>query len=252
MSLGALYFLKMVFSPFSAIFDVQRLTVPHCANLKSNLNRFFYLKWAFFMKRDNFVGEIESNSGSWNVFISKLIIFRQKRQTKWTLSKTLSNFKCYKINISAVASRGDDSVTAAEMGLALTYAQTITQTLNFLIRVTAELEVNVRYENLWHDMSHGVTWWVTWWAEGAISRDYVICDVTFYELNSPIPQSRQIPNRGIVTQDYRKASLNMQFLYFYALRMGAKEMNAVMLKWPQVDLIWPFRLDFFKIEIVQN
>ena len=55
--------------------------------------------------------------------------------------------------------------------------------------------------------------------EGAISRDYVICDVTFYELNSPIPQSRQIPNRGIVTQDYRKASLNMQFLHVYALRI---------------------------------
>ena len=29
------------------------------------------------------------------------------------------------------------------MGLALTYAQSITQILNFLIRVTAELEVNV-------------------------------------------------------------------------------------------------------------
>merc|ERR1719391_1506658 len=29
------------------------------------------------------------------------------------------------------------------MGLALTYAQTITQILNFLIRVTAELEVNL-------------------------------------------------------------------------------------------------------------
>ena len=47
-----------------------------------------------------------------------------------------------------MVSRGDDSVTAADMGLALTYAQTITQILNFLIRVTAELEVNVRYENL--------------------------------------------------------------------------------------------------------
>ena len=160
-----------------------------------------------------------------NHFHRNLLFFRQKRQMKWTLSQSLSNFKCYKINISAVASRGDDSVTAAEMGLALTYAQTITQILNFLIRVTAELEVNVRYENLWHDMSHGVTWWVTWWAEGAISRDYVICDVTFYELSSPIPQSRQIPNRGIVTQDYRKASLNMQFLHFYALRMGAKELS---------------------------
>ena len=29
------------------------------------------------------------------------------------------------------------------MGLALTYAQSITQILNWLIRVTAELEVNV-------------------------------------------------------------------------------------------------------------
>ena len=35
------------------------------------------------------------------------------------------------------------SSSAATMGLALTYAQSITQILNFLIRVTAELEVNV-------------------------------------------------------------------------------------------------------------
>ena len=68
-------------------------------------------------------------------------------------------FKCSKINISAVVSRGDDSVTAADMGLALTYAQTITQILNFLIRVTAELEVNVRYDTIRHilvsrDRSH--------------------------------------------------------------------------------------------------
>ena len=99
-----------------------------------------------------FVEQNESNSGTFFIEIS---IFHQKRQMKWTLSQTLSNFKCYKINISAVASRGDDSVTAADMGLALTYAQTITQILNFLIRVTAELEGNVRYENLWRV---GVTW----------------------------------------------------------------------------------------------
>lgn len=43
----------------------------------------------------------------------------------------------------AVASRGGDAASAATMGLALTYAQSITQILNFLIRVTAELEVNV-------------------------------------------------------------------------------------------------------------
>jgi len=85
-------------------------------------------------------------------FSPKFVIFVKKSQMKWTLSKTWFNFKCSKINISAVVSRGDDSVTAADMGLALTYAQTITQILNFLIRVTAELEVNVRYENLWHDV----------------------------------------------------------------------------------------------------
>ena len=46
--------------------------------------------------------------------------------------------------ISAVSARGSDDITAADMGLALTYASSITQILNFLIRVTAELEVNVR------------------------------------------------------------------------------------------------------------
>ena len=45
--------------------------------------------------------------------------------------------------ISAVSARGSDDITAADMGLALTYASSITQILNFLIRVTAELEVNV-------------------------------------------------------------------------------------------------------------
>ena len=45
--------------------------------------------------------------------------------------------------ISAVISRGMDDISSADMGLALTYAQSITQILNFLIRVTAELEVNV-------------------------------------------------------------------------------------------------------------
>ena len=60
----------------------------------------------------------------------------------------LSIFKLIPVNtrisISAVASRGSDDITAADMGLALTYASSITQILNFLIRVTAELEVNVR------------------------------------------------------------------------------------------------------------
>ena len=36
------------------------------------------------------------------------------------------------------------------MGLALTYAQSITQILNFLIRVTAELEVNVSIKFNYH------------------------------------------------------------------------------------------------------
>ena len=69
------------------------------------------------------------------------------------------NTNLTKILISAVISRDDDSVSAADMGLALTYAQTITQILNFLIRVTAELEVNVRYDTIRHilvsrDWSH--------------------------------------------------------------------------------------------------
>ena len=60
---------------------------------------------------------------------------------KWGSTNHVARFQIN--HILAVISRGDDSVSAADMGLALTYAQSITQILNFLIRVTAELEVNV-------------------------------------------------------------------------------------------------------------
>ena len=47
---------------------------------------------------------------------------------------------------------------------------------------------------IWHDTSHiGVTWLVTWSAEEPISRDYVICDVTFYELKSLNPSKSSNP-----------------------------------------------------------
>lgn len=54
-----------------------------------------------------------------------------------------ANLIVFAVAIFAVASRGSDDITAADMGLALTYASSITQILNFLIRVTAELEVNL-------------------------------------------------------------------------------------------------------------
>ena len=45
----------------------------------------------------------------------------------------------------AVFTRDITSSSAADMGLALTYSLSITQVLNFLIRSTAELEVNVSF-----------------------------------------------------------------------------------------------------------
>ena len=93
-----------------------------------------------------------------------------------------------------MVSRDDDSVSAADMGLALTYAQTITQILNFLIRVTAELEVNVRYDAIRHILvSHDES------RDVHKERYHVIVSYVtsrFTNLNHPIPQrlqSRQNP-----------------------------------------------------------
>lgn len=53
-----------------------------------------------------------------------------------------ANLIVFAVAIYAVVTRGT-GISAADMGLALTYSMSITQILNFLIRTTAELEVNL-------------------------------------------------------------------------------------------------------------
>ncbi len=58
--------------------------------------------------------------------------------------ESFANLIVFSVAIYAVLSKNSDDSSAADIGLALSYSMSVTQILNFLIRSTAELEVNVR------------------------------------------------------------------------------------------------------------
>jgi len=57
--------------------------------------------------------------------------------------ESFANLIVFSVAIYAVLSKNSDSSSAADIGLALSYSMSVTQILNFLIRSTAELEVNL-------------------------------------------------------------------------------------------------------------
>lgn len=57
--------------------------------------------------------------------------------------ESFANLIVFSVAIYAVLSKNSDDSSAADIGLALSYSMSVTQILNFLIRSTAELEVNL-------------------------------------------------------------------------------------------------------------
>lgn len=89
-------------------------------------------------KQDQFIAESESNVDNNNVAYYPSIVIN-----RWLAFRVefMSNLIVFFASIFAVLNR--DTLTPGSVGLSITYALSITQTLNWFIRMTSELETNI-------------------------------------------------------------------------------------------------------------